>query len=284
MLSFGGHLCGSEFLALVPFNLDKALLGAVWGAATLGYYGRAFQLILLPVQQINFPAASVAIPALSRLQGDVVAYRNYYKRFVEILLSASIPISIFCIVAAEPIILTVLGDQWTPCVSIFRALVPATLMQAMNCLAGTVFVSTGRSDKQLRATTFLVLVSLVAYALTLPLGAVALALGVSVASMIHRPLSIIYAVQGSPLRMSDVTSATWRPCVSSALAGTALWLSAVPKWFGGVPALGLFTQAALFGLVYVLAWMSLPGGRLFLRNTISGMRLLLIPSGTPSRV
>ena len=50
LLAFGVNLSLSNVLAFVPRNVDKLLLGAVWGAGPLGLYSKAFQLMLLPIQ------------------------------------------------------------------------------------------------------------------------------------------------------------------------------------------------------------------------------------------
>jgi len=50
----------------LAFNTDKVLLGRFWGAEVLGIYGRAYQLISLPTQNLTSTMGQVAVPALSR--------------------------------------------------------------------------------------------------------------------------------------------------------------------------------------------------------------------------
>ena len=68
MLAFGGNLTAVNLLGYVARNMDKVFIGKVWGAGVLGLYGKAYEMLLLPIQQINTPVTSVAIPTLSRLQ------------------------------------------------------------------------------------------------------------------------------------------------------------------------------------------------------------------------
>ena len=70
MLKFGMNLTSSSFLNYASRNVDKILIGATWGAGSLGLYNKAYSLLLLPIGEINAPMSSVAIPALSRLQND----------------------------------------------------------------------------------------------------------------------------------------------------------------------------------------------------------------------
>ncbi len=58
-------------------NLDNALIGRFWGSYQLGLYAKAYQMLLLPMEQINAPIASVAVPALSRLADSPERYREH---------------------------------------------------------------------------------------------------------------------------------------------------------------------------------------------------------------
>ena len=70
MLHFGGVATCNSFVVFLAWNTEKLLLGRYWGADALGLYGRAYQLVTLPVQQLNGAVTGVAFPALSRVQHD----------------------------------------------------------------------------------------------------------------------------------------------------------------------------------------------------------------------
>ena len=67
MLWFGGHLTGSSLINFAARNIDNVLIGRYWGPTQLGLYSRAYQLLLLPLEQINAPLDTVAITSLSKL-------------------------------------------------------------------------------------------------------------------------------------------------------------------------------------------------------------------------
>jgi len=52
LVRFGGTVTLNSVVVYFAYNADKILLGRFWGASALGVYGRAFQLINLPVQQL----------------------------------------------------------------------------------------------------------------------------------------------------------------------------------------------------------------------------------------
>ena len=70
MIGFGGNIAVSYVIFNWISNADNILIGWYWGAGPLGLYSRAYNLLMLAVNQITAPAVSVAIPAFSRIQGD----------------------------------------------------------------------------------------------------------------------------------------------------------------------------------------------------------------------
>ena len=67
MLHFGGLTTCTGVVVFLAWNAEKLLLGRFWGADALGLYGRAYQLVTLPVIQLNGALTGVAFPALSRI-------------------------------------------------------------------------------------------------------------------------------------------------------------------------------------------------------------------------
>src|SRR2546430_6885107 len=49
----------STFVNYFARNLDNVLLGRYWGASQLGLYSRGYQLMTLPIDQINGPITTV---------------------------------------------------------------------------------------------------------------------------------------------------------------------------------------------------------------------------------
>jgi PST family polysaccharide transporter len=83
MIAFGRNFTGFSIINYFSRNLDSLLLGKVWGANELGLYNRAYQLMTLPIDQVNEPVTSVAIPALSRIKDEDQRYRQAYLRMLE---------------------------------------------------------------------------------------------------------------------------------------------------------------------------------------------------------
>jgi len=63
MMRFGGTLTLSGLVFYVATNFEKVLLGRFWGAEALGIYGRAYQLIRIPTDNLNSAVGDVAFSA-----------------------------------------------------------------------------------------------------------------------------------------------------------------------------------------------------------------------------
>jgi hypothetical protein len=93
MLTFGGNVTGFNVMQYFARNADNALIGKFWGANELGLYSRAYQMLLMPMQQINAPLAAEAVPrGLSKDSGEaghdyhaVVRIHDRYVRLARAL-------------------------------------------------------------------------------------------------------------------------------------------------------------------------------------------------------
>jgi len=101
MLSFGGNVTGFNVMQYFARNADNALIGKFWGANELGLYSRAYQMLLMPMQQINAPLAAVAVPALSRLSDSPERYRDAYLKILEKLVMITMPLGAFMIATSD---------------------------------------------------------------------------------------------------------------------------------------------------------------------------------------
>ncbi len=275
MLRFGGNLTGANFVNYIVRNCDNILLGKFAGADALGLYQKSYSILMLPIRQINGPITSVAVPGLSRLQSNPDAYRSYYRKAISLIVLFGMPIVCFSAVAAEKVILLLLGDQWGEAVIIFQALAPAAFIGTFNVATGWVYTSLGRTDRQFKLGIVTAIITLICFAVGVRWGALGMAIATSASFVILRYPSVWYCFHGTPLRMRDLESVLWRPTLTSIGAAAVVWalnryapipLDALPE------ALRLVAGLALDGVVYALAypalWVVLPGGRKVLLETI----------------
>jgi O-antigen/teichoic acid export membrane protein len=245
MLHFGWMSTCNGIVVFIAWNADNILLGRFWGAEALGLYGRAYQLVTLPVHQLNGAISNVAFPALSRIQGDAERLARSFLRGFSVLVSLTIPVTIVCALFPEEIILILLGSKWIEAVPIFRLLVPTALVFALvNPLAWLV-MSMGWMRRALTMTLA-----------TTPLVIVGIMLGLG-----HGP-------QGVALGYSSAMALLIFPIAAWSKHGTRitwadLWRAVRPPVFSGLvaSAVGLIVETVLNGVLGPI-WILLAGGGL----------------------
>lgn len=260
MLSVGANLAAFNVLTMKIRSLDKILIGRFSGSEPLGLYSAAYNILLIPLQRVNFPLTLVAIPSLSRLQDRPDAFRAYYRMGLLLLTSITMPIVAACFVASREIILIVLGDRWSEAIPIFRALIPAAFLISFESATRWVFVSSGRTGRLLLFGLISAPATLAGIIIGLFWGPVGVALGIAGALALVRIPEIIYCFRDTDVRWTDLVAGVWRPAVAStlgALAGVSLAL-ALPE--SAPPAAQLSAKLAAFAAAYAGAWLLLPNG------------------------
>lgn len=261
MLTFGGNLTAANILIYFIRNSDNIIIGRYWGAHQLGLYDKAYQLLYLPIQQITGPISAVALPALSRLQKDPERYRAYYYKAILLIVTLGMPLVGLLFVSADKAILMLLGPKWIGTVNIFRALSVATFTGTFSYATGWVYISLGQAGRQLRWVLWTSPITVLIFLISVPWGALGVAIAFSLSYPILQLLSIIYCYKGTPLRLTDLLITIARPAVASISA--AIVLLGVHQLFPNSMSalLNLLLDSVLYGLFYIVIWVILPNGR-----------------------
>ncbi len=262
LIRFGSFFTGSRILNTTVRNADDLFIGGVLGTVALGFYCKAYQLLLLPIIQITTPVSTVVVPALSRLQRRPQRYRRHYRRWLEILSALTIPIVCLGFISADEIVLLFLGDQWEPAIPLFRALAPAGLVGAVNVATGWVYMSLGTTDRQFRWQLLSASITVVGIVIGLNWGAMGVALCISITMCALRLPGILYCFRGTFLSLGDVAAPLWRPGLAAVFATLVTGVySCLPPPRTLLLGLELCLNVCVFAAVYLLAWCALPGGR-----------------------
>lgn len=268
MLSFGGHLTGFRCVNYFSRNLDNILIGRIWGPQALGFYAKAYQIVLLPIQKINVPVTSVALPALSSLQSEPEQYRRYYYKAILAITVLGMPIICLLFASADKVILLLLGEQWLEVIPIFRFLMPAALISTFNVATGWAYQSLGHTDRQFRWGLFSSAVYVTIFIISVRWGAI----GVAAAYGLSQPLllwpSLTYCYKGTPLKTTEFFKTILIPLVAS--IGSALLLMGANAVFKFTPYLvvNFAIDCVLYGLFFLGIWLLLPNGRNLLKETL----------------
>ncbi|UVF18399.1 lipopolysaccharide biosynthesis protein [Microvirga terrae] len=145
IISFGAGLTGFNFLNFFSRNLDNVLIGKFHGSVELGYYDRAYKLMVFPLQTISGPLSRIMIPILSRFQTNQVKFREIYLFSAQILCFVAVPGLASLVIISDTFVDILFGERWAPIAPVFFWLGLAGLLQPLGNSTGWVFISLGRT-------------------------------------------------------------------------------------------------------------------------------------------
>lgn len=203
-LHFGGNLAGFNILNFFSRNLDNVLIGRYHGENALGLYDRAYKLLLFPLQQISAPFSRVAIPLLSRLSDEPEAYRKAYTKMLEAVMLLTYPGVILAIAASEPLITTLLGEQWKEVAAIFTVLGVGALFAPIGNSTGWLFISQARTKEMRNWGIISAVLYIASFIIGLRWGAYGVAVCYTISGALQAPLLWWLMTRSGHVRLSDL--------------------------------------------------------------------------------
>lgn len=219
MVRFGGALTLNGLIAYVAYNSDKVMIGRFWGPSAIGIYGRAYQLINIPVDGLNWSVGEVAFAALSRVQDDPIRFRNYFLKGFSFILGLTLPVTIVCALFANDLVFVVLGPKWASAAAIVRLFSPTIAILAIINPLGWLIYSLGLVRRGVMIAAVFAPIMITACLIGLPHGPTGVAFAYSAVMALWVLPQIVWCVRGTPVSIGDVLLAVSRPLGSGILAG-----------------------------------------------------------------
>jgi O-antigen/teichoic acid export membrane protein len=132
------------------WNLDNLLVGWRFGPAALGFYKRAYDLFVLPMNQLSSPLTAVAVSSLSRLGRDPAQQRRYVLRALSLLAFVGMGIGACLTLTGKDLIFVLLGPRWGEAGRIFTMFGPGIGAMLLYATHGWIHLSIGRPDRWFR--------------------------------------------------------------------------------------------------------------------------------------
>jgi PST family polysaccharide transporter len=224
MLWYGGGVTFNGVIVYIAYNADKVLLGRYWGAEALGIYGRAYQLINLPIDNLTSTVSQVVFPALARLQNDPARLRSYFVQGYSLFFALVLPLTVGCAMFPEDIVRVFLGSRWLEAAPIFRLLSPTMFIFALVNPLGWMLMATGRVARSVKMAILIAPIVMAGYIVGLGYGPQGVALGFSVAMLLLTVPLVVWATHGTSITVSDVVKAV-SPSLISVMVGMGVVLA-----------------------------------------------------------
>jgi PST family polysaccharide transporter len=273
-IQFAAHTYARFSLGYFTNNFDNFLVGWRLGPATLGFYKKAYDLFALPAYQLSSGLTTVAVSALSRLQGDWVQYRRYLLRAIGIAALVGMGIGTDLTLVGKNLILVLLGPKWQESGRIFTLFGPGIGIMILYSTHAWIHLSIGRADRWFRWGLIDVAVTTVLLVLGLHWGAEGIAVAWVTSYWVLAFPSLWYAGKPIGLGISAILAVVWRYILASLVAGCAsvlilpsAGLNAVDSTWS-VAFTHLVTISILFGTLYLGAVILLHGGTAPVRQVV----------------
>lgn len=250
LLRFGGTLSAVDVTAAMIANVDYLFIGRVLGPTALGLYTLAFRLPTLVIANMANVAGRVLFPAFAAY-GDR-GFQSAFLASVRYIWLISLPLAVGIALLAEPLVLTVFGDQWTGAATPMRIIAIYSFAVTVGIPAGTAYKASGRAGVLLVLAVVRLLAVVAALAIFVDQGIGAAAACQAAVAGTAAVVGILLASRLLSVPLIDIARQIW-----PAVAATAVMVPAVfavvklvdPEW------LTVLIGGLAGGIVYIAALM-----------------------------
>jgi PST family polysaccharide transporter len=245
LLHFGSGYTASALTTYAVAQGDNVVVARFLGAAPLGIYGRAYELMLLPAQAIGMLLDKVLFPALARVQEDPARLRLAYRRGTALVALIVLPLSAASIVLAPEVIAVLLGPAWAAAVEPFQILALGMYFRVGYMIGHSVANATGAVRAVAwRNTIFAALVVLGALA-GARWGLVGVSVAVLVAMAVNFAMIFQLGERITGLALSSFAGLHVPAAAISVIVGLEAWAVSIAARGFDAPALVTLVAAAL---------------------------------------
>jgi O-antigen/teichoic acid export membrane protein len=271
-------------------NTDNLLVGWRYGAQSLGFYKKAYDLFVLPENQLLAPLSAVVVSTLSRVNGNREQFQRYFLRAVAVLALVGMGVGADFALVGKDMIRFLLGPGWDEAGRIFALFGPGIGVMLLYNTHGWVHLSIGRPERWFRWGLLEFVCTASLFLLGLHWGPSGVAFAWTISYFILMFPGFWYAGQPIGLGIGSIFAAIWKFFAGSVIAGlgTVLLIRVLPNFAPGPGASDAFKRMVgdsfLFFALYIGAVAALHGGFDPISETISLLHDLLPQRTTAAKL
>ncbi len=247
-------------------NADNLLVGWRFGPSSLGFYKKAYDLFVLPANQLLIPIYEVALSTLSRLNRESIEYKRYVLNGLSVLAFVGMGIGAALTLESKDLIRLLLGTQWDVSARIFMFFGPGIGIMLIYNTVPLIHLSIGKVDRLFRWVLVEFTVTGLFFLLGLRWGPAGVAAAWTLSFWILIIPAFWYAGKPIHLGITPVLAVVWKYILASLLAGCASemiiretsFLVATPGILGALAR--ITTTSLLLSVLYLAAVIFLHGG------------------------
>ncbi len=289
MLQFAMHTYGRFSVNYFARNTDNLLVGWRFGAHSLGFYKKAYDLFALSATQLVSSTTVVAVAALSRVKDDRAQYLRYLLGAMTVMAFVGMGLAGGLTLIGKDLIRLLLGRGWEPAAHIFTFFAPGIGVMILYHTHGWIHLSIGRADRWFLWGIVELIVTCVLLLGGLHWGPQGIAAAWCISFWILTIPAMWYAGKPIGLGVGTILAVVWKYMVASLLAGIVsslisssfLFLAGAPGALGAALRIGFVCLS--FGCLYLCGIVLLYGGFSPLRKLAGLLREMIRPAGFESR-
>jgi len=266
LFSFGWKLLASGLIDTTYRNLSSLIIGKLYPASMLGYYTKGQEFPNVLVSNIDSSIQAVMFPAYAKNQDNKPMVKQIMRRALVTSAFLVFPAMAGLAAIAEPLVELLLTEKWliaVPFLQIFCAAyalwpIHTVNLQAINAL--------GRSDIFLRLEIMKKIVGVSVFAVTVPIGIYAIALG----SIVSGVISTLINAYPNKLLLDYSFTEQWRDLMPALILSLVMCGVVYGVLFFGLPIWATLVLQIVVGVVmYVgLAWVLGLESLTYVMNTV----------------
>jgi PST family polysaccharide transporter len=190
-LRFGRDMLSTNIVGFFSRSSDNWVIGKMLDVAAVGHYAMAIQFARLPMMLISGPLQYVLYSHLAPIRDDKEAIRRTFLVLSRLLATIVFPIMGLLAAAHAPFFAFLLSSKWADSGVLFMLVAPASALQAVTALVGTVRTVLGRTDLQLRISIEFACVWLVALLVSVSYGLEWAAMAFNAVVILYTPRALM---------------------------------------------------------------------------------------------
>lgn len=189
-------------------NIYTIVIGKKFSAKDLGYFTRPDQFAQFPSSNVTRIVARVTFPILSSIQTDETRLKSVYRKYLRMSAFIVFPLMTGLAALAYPLTIALLTPKWEGVVLLLQIMCFASMWYPIHAINLNLLQVMGRSDLFLRLEIIKKIIGVVILFITIPLGIVAMCIGMIVSSFFALIVNTYYSGKliqvGFVMQMGDL--------------------------------------------------------------------------------
>jgi O-antigen/teichoic acid export membrane protein len=179
---FSIGIFGQSLLNVIFVNIYTLLIGKFDTIRNVGYYTQANKYSETVNVASNSILSAGTFPIFAQVHDDQPRLLRIYRRLVSSVTMLTFPLAIFLIIAAKPLIITLITEKWIESVMLFQLLIVSNLFYPIYTINVNILNARGESKNTFKLEIFKKVLIVLSIAATFSFGIKVMLIGLIVAN------------------------------------------------------------------------------------------------------